>query len=57
MALISAVDVSSATAMGRRAGEAFKETGQPTRNPFTDAKHPGLAAAWRRAYLAASKMG
>jgi hypothetical protein len=40
----------AAARMGARAGERFRDLGQPTRNPFGRAE---LAAAWRRAYLAA----
>lgn len=44
----------SAAAMGDRAGQALRTTGLPTPNPFRG-KSPGLAAAWRRAYLTASR--
>jgi len=38
--------------MGARAGEAFRETGVPSRNPFRDAtRFPELAAAWRDGYF------
>jgi hypothetical protein len=43
----------AAAQMGTRAGEAFRDTGVPQRNPFRG-KAPELAAAWRAAYLAAA---
>lgn len=45
-----------AAAMGRRAGQAWRDTGVPTPNPFAQATHPELAQAWRRAYFAASRL-
>jgi hypothetical protein len=44
----------AAAQMGTRAGESFRDTGVPTRNPFRG-KAPALAAAWRRAYFAAAR--
>lgn len=43
----------AAAQMGTRAGETFRDTGLPARNPFRG-KAIELAAAWRSAYLAAA---
>ena len=42
----------AAARMGARAGEVFARLGLPTRNPFSVADRPELAAAWRAAYFA-----
>jgi hypothetical protein len=51
--VLSQATVDTAAAMGQRAGEAWRDQGVPTRNPF--APQPVLAQAWRRAYFASSK--
>lgn len=43
----------SASAMGARAGETFRDIGAPSPNPFDQDRRPALAEAWRRAYFAA----
>lgn len=48
---------STAEAMGRRAGEDFRATGVPTRNPFTRTGPAELAAAWRRGYFTGQRPG
>lgn len=45
----------AATKLGTAAGDTFRETGVPSRNPLQGKGDPKLAAAWRRAYLAAAK--
>jgi hypothetical protein len=46
--------LTAAARMGTRAGVAFRTTGTPSPNPFTG-KAAELAAAWRRAYFAATR--
>jgi len=49
---VSQASLDAAKRMGARAGEAFRETGVPSRNPFRDAtRFPELAAAWRDGYF------
>jgi hypothetical protein len=45
----------TAARMGRRAGETFRDTGVPTRNPFDRDGLEAAATAWRRAYLEAAR--
>lgn len=45
----------AAARMGTRAGETFRDTGAPSRNPFDGKGRPSLAAAWRRAYLSTAR--
>jgi hypothetical protein len=52
----SDTNVATATRMGQRRGELFRDTGVPQRNPFSDDNFSALAQAWRRAYLEASKV-
>lgn len=47
----------AAARMGARAGEVFARLGLPTRNPFSVADRPELAAAWRAAYFAELRRG
>jgi hypothetical protein len=43
-----------AAQMGTRAGEAFRDTGIPTKNPFLGTPQAELAAIWRRTYFTAA---
>lgn len=45
----------AAARLGTTAGERFVDTGVPSKNPLQGKGTPKLAAAWRRAYLAAAK--
>lgn len=44
----------AAARIGANAGETFRDTGLPSRNPF-QGKDPKLAVAWRRAYMATAR--
>jgi hypothetical protein len=47
--------IAHAARAGRRAGERFRREQQPAPNPFQGIRNrEDLAAAWRRAYLAAA---
>jgi hypothetical protein len=43
-----------AARMGTTAGNAFRDQGTPSKNPY-EGKSTELAAAWRRAYMTAAK--
>jgi hypothetical protein len=45
--------LASATAMGKRRGEQFRDTGLPAANPFVKPEVKDLGQAWRRAYFQA----
>jgi hypothetical protein len=53
---LAAATMEAAARMGTRAGQAFVDTGIPTRNPYDNGNTAlaQLAAAWRRAYFAAA---
>lgn len=44
----------AAEKLGTSAGRRFQSTGVPVKNPLEMKGPKGLAAAWRRAYLAAA---
>lgn len=50
---LAAESIRAASAMGARAGEAFRDTGIPTPNPFDVRRYALLSDAWRRAYMGA----
>jgi hypothetical protein len=55
---VSRLATAAAARMGARAGERYARTGIPATNPFTGKRgRDDLAAAWRRAYFGAMKVG
>jgi hypothetical protein len=48
--------IGHASAMGARAGEAWRTLGTPSRNPFDQERQTELAQAWRRAYFKAARI-